>query len=141
MRGTFEIYDGGGILISRVSNAITRTTLNRLRNALSGSGDAPLAATHLALGDGSTAASAVDTALVNEFFRGAFITVTNDTDYILKGRLFLATTDANGQTIRELGVYSAAAGGELIARAVLGTSLAKTNRKSYTLVYTIDLTP
>ena len=86
--------------------------------------------THIAVGDDNTAATAADTALGNEFFREAFIDSVKDTGaatYTFSIQLGL--TEGNGNTLREVGVFDAAAAGNMALRTVLPTEFAKTADK------------
>ena len=139
--GYVEIRDEAGRLIAQAKNRVTASVINGLRNVLAGQSPGVPRATHLAVGTSATAARTADTDLGNEAWRGAVTSVDHATDYIVRFRTFLATADANGNTIREIGLFSAASGGVLIARAVLGAPIQKTASKSYTIVYTINLSP
>ena len=140
IRGVIEVYSGG-ILVRRISNIITGATRNRIRNSLAGTTGGVLAATHLALGDGAAAPNIRDTDMDNEVWRAAFASLATDVNYRLGARAFLPQADATGKTLSEIGIFTAASGGELVARAAISPAIAKTALKSYTFVYTIDLGP
>lgn len=76
--------------------------------------------THIALGTGDIVCEAGDLSLVNEFYRVPFDSVYQD-DVACVGNIIITGTDIGNDdyTIRELGLYDAAVGGNLICRQVL----------------------
>jgi hypothetical protein len=88
-------------------------------------GDAVAGVSHFAVGTGSTAPSAADTALVTEVFRAAVTSKTKGSGS-LTIKYFLGTASANGSTLREAGLFNAATAGTLYARALVTPDIVKT---------------
>ena len=128
-------------LIRLAPNKISDSVINGLRNALAGSGAGVPQGTHIAVGTGSTPTQHSDTELGAEVWRGAITSVETNTDYVARFRTFLASGDANGNALREVGLFSAASGGIMIGRALLGSAIQKTASKSYTVIYTVNVSP
>ena len=94
----------------------TDVGLNVLRNYLTGySTSAP---SHMGLGKGTTAPAAGQTVLFDEVLPTTsrnVITINSGT-YAVSASMFVATTELNGTTIAELGLFDSASGGDLIIR-------------------------
>jgi len=71
--------------------------------------------THLAVGTGTTAATAADSALETEDTRKAREEYQEFTNSVVLS-LFLGTADANGSDLTEVGVFDAAAAGNMMMR-------------------------
>ena len=68
--------------------------------------------THMAWGDGSTTHTKTSTALGNEFLRKTILTKTQDNPTLtIDFEGFIASTEANGKTLKEVGIVDAASGG------------------------------
>ncbi len=91
--------------------------------------------THLAIGTGTAAPTANDTALQTEVFRDAVTKRTPDVGK-LSIQYYLPSTAANGNTLTEAGLFNAANGGTLVAR-VTYQPIAKT--ASLVITYTWDI--
>lgn len=116
---------------------ITTTTLNAIRDAAIDYINDNF--THIAVGDNNTTPSPSDTALGNEFLRKTF----QETDTLTPGQIILSmrisTTEGNGNTIKEVGVFDAGAGGNMATRN-LTTEYAKTSSKEVWIDVTIVAT-
>lgn len=103
---------------------VTTYQLNQMLDAVVSSFDNY---THIAVGSVNTPPAITDTTLAAEIIRKTFQTsekvVANGT-YTFAMRL--ATSEANGYTIREIGVFDASSGGTMALRT-LTTELAKTS--------------
>ncbi len=66
------------------------------------------------------------TALVAEVYRDVWISATA-TDALLELRYYLTTSEANGNTLREAGVFTEALAGIMYARAPFAEEIAKTS--------------
>lgn len=115
--------------------------LTALRNAAYG--DAFSEPTHIAIGTGTTAAAATDTALETEVFpdganRSAISSRTKPTTTSLRQQMLIPVGEANGNSISEVGVSNAATGGTFQNRLVLPTPIAKT--ASYQLKIQVQTT-
>lgn len=115
-------------------NLVTLAGRNLVRDLLNEGTDSGL--THLAVGSGTTAAAAEDTALVAEVARDTF-TKRATTDGVLTLTYFLGTASANGSTLTEAGLFNAGTAGTLFARAV-HDAIAKSS--SVTITYTWQIT-
>lgn len=114
---------GAVLRVIEQSNLVVTAGRNQIRDAINGA--AITAPNRFAIGTGSTTASAADTALVTEVWRDAFTSKTTSTASI-SIKYFLTSTTANGNTIREAGLFNASTGGEMYARVVLTDAIAKT---------------
>lgn len=94
---------------------IPDTTKEYLAGALNG--ESFTAPTHMAWGDSSTAASATDTSLASEIERNELTSERNarTVEYIST----LNTTEANGSTIQEVGMFNAATNGTIFSRSII----------------------
>lgn len=135
---TIEVHDAvTGALLSRERqhNLVVSAGRNLIRDLLNGTSSAAL--THFALGSGSTAVAATDVALQTEVFRDALTQKTPDAAK-LTCKYYLATGSANGHTLREAGLLTAAALGTLYARVALASPVVKTS--SIAVTFTWELT-
>lgn len=115
-------------------NLVTLAGLNLVRDLLNEATDGGL--THLGIGSGANPAQSLDTALQAELLRDLF-TKRASGDASLTLTYFLGSTAANGSTLREAGLFTAATAGTLFARAV-HDAIAKTS--SITITYTWSVT-
>jgi hypothetical protein len=95
--------------------------LNALRNFIYG--DAITAPTHIAVGTGTTAALASDTALETEIHpdganRNAITTRTKPSSRKVRLQTLITAGEANGHVLTEVGALNAATGGTLMNRVV-----------------------
>ncbi len=104
-------------------NLVTTAGLNLIRDAIYG--DTIDGIGYMAVGTGTNAPAASDTTLQTEVFRDALTTKTK-VSAGLETSYYLASTDANGNTLTEVGMFNAAAAGTLYARTLLATSIPKT---------------
>ncbi len=125
-----------GALLScqAVHNLAVTAGRNLIRDLLHG--DAVDGLTHIATGTDGTAPAAGDTALGAEVFRGSLTDSIEDTAK-LTVKLHITSTQANGNTLREAGVFNAAAAGTMYAR-VIHEDIVKT--AAIRVTYTWDLT-
>jgi hypothetical protein len=131
-----KIFDAkSGTLISEqeTHNLVVDTGLNLLRDALYTGSISPL--TKLGIGLSGTVVSPTNTALFNELLRDnlLLITVANKS---LTCQYFLSESAANGQTLRELGLFTT--DGTMYARVVLPQPINKTNLITASFVWTLD---
>ena len=82
-------------------------------------------ATHMAVGDDATTPTVGDTALGNELTRKAVQEVTQGTSDVIVS-LFLNSTESNGNSLKEVGMFDAAAAGNLLERNTF-TTISKTS--------------
>lgn len=124
----------------RVKNLFVTTGRNKLRDALAGSlaSATDAQATHFAVGTGSTAVTAADTALGSETTRNSMTKTTTTAGQVVFN-YFLSTSQANGSTLTEAGLFNAASSGTMLAR-VVHTGIAKTSSIAITYTWTITIT-
>jgi hypothetical protein len=102
------------------------------------SGGVEAAPSHIALGSGSTPPQVSDVALESEVYRQVITDRQNVTVQVIY-KLFISTGSANGQTIREVGLFNAPAAGFMFARAVLSQPIVKSTAITLTVAWTIDI--
>ena len=95
--------------------------LNLLRDAIYG--DSVTYPTHIAIGTGTTAAAAGDTALETEVFpdganRSAISSRTKPAAKKVRFQMLVGAGEANGEDLTEVGCLNAATGGTLMNRVV-----------------------
>lgn len=107
-----------------IENLIVNAGLAEIAGLIGNTGS-PTAFTYLAVGSGSTAATATDTTLETELTDGglerssatvtrATTTATNDTLQLVK-----TFTVTDTKTVREVGVFNASENGDMMSRSVL----------------------
>jgi hypothetical protein len=119
---------------------IVDTFLSLIRDAIYG--DSVTYPTHIAIGTGTTAATASDTALETEVYpdgvnRSAISSKTKPAAKKVRFQMLVAAGEANGYVLTEVGALNAATGGTLVNR-VVHTTINKD--ASYELKYQIQLT-
>lgn len=135
---TIEMHDASsGRLLERhtVHNLVVDTGLTMQAARLVPTG--PSGLTHFAIGTGTTAPAAGNTALGAEKFRDVI------TQYIpgtkkLTVRYYLEAGAANGHSLTECGLFNAASGGTLYARAT-HAAIAKTADKTVTYSWELNM--
>ena len=111
--------------------------LNAIRNYLyDGSDAADFLPSHIALGTGTTAASAADTTLEGEVYRGAISSKVKPSSKRVRYTLSLGVNQANGNALTKCGLITAATGGTL-QNEILHTVINKTS--SIELEYQIEV--
>jgi len=136
-----ELHDfktGKLLVTSLQKNLITDAGLQLCRDLIAS--DQNFEPTHIAVGTGTTAADALDTALETEVFRNT-ITLTEVNLNEVVFQLFITELQANGNTLTETGLFNvnAVAGDGLWARAILDTPIVKTASTTATITWTITL--
>lgn len=138
--GNVEITQSvDGVVLHRqiVRNLVVDAGLNLIRNLLAGTSS--LRPTHLAVGTSATAVSAAQTAMVAEVFRNNITEAIASTSKQVQFKYYLASGEANGSTIREIGLFSASSGGTMVARAVLVSPIVKNSSTTVTFSWTLNL--
>ncbi len=107
-----------------MTSMIPTVGLNLIRSMLVGDGTAK--PSHMAVGTGAVAPAAGDTALGAETNRNSLAAQSKPTDGILEYIMTLASTEGNGNTLTECGIFNAAAAGSMLERST-HTGFAKTN--------------
>lgn len=131
--------------IERVHNLFVTKGLQVLADALAGSGtySANPNATHIGVGTSATAAAAADVALGGQVFRGAITKVTRSAQSAVF-ELYLTSTQGNGSTLREAGLFNgdtgAASPRDAMLARVVHAAVAKTSSITITYRWTVALT-
>lgn len=100
---------------------------------------ANVTASHLAFGDGGSTPSSGNRSLNNEVYRTSIVTSTDAND-TLETRTLLDTGEANGYTIREVGLVTASSGGLLLNHSLINDEV-KNDRKAFTVDVSITAGP
>ena len=127
----------GAVLAEQAAhNLVVNDGLNLIRDLLDG--DAVAGITHFAVGTGTAAATAGDTALGTEVFRAAVTGRTSNSQQLVVS-YYLPSGSANGNTLTEAGLFNAASVGTMFARVKLASSIVKTASIAVTFTWTINL--
>lgn len=134
-----EVHDAAGNLLreERIHNLVVDTGLNSIRDLLGGTGMEP---THIAVGTNGNPVLSTDTSSqTGEVFRKA-ITRRVAANKKITFQLFIDTTEANGNTLRDCRLSNNAApfGGDLYARGTY-TSIVKDSLTSVTITWDVNL--
>lgn len=134
-----DVESGEVVETQRVHNRVTLAGLNVLRDLLEGTlaDVASGTASHVAVGGGSTAVSAGQTALVDELHRAAR-SAADTSDATLTVSLFVTSSQLNGETLQEAGLFTASSGGTMLAR-VVHAPIVKTSSLQVTYVWALSL--
>lgn len=115
-------------------NKIIDAGLNLVRDLIAG-GNTPVS--DIAVGTNSTAPLATDTTLITEVFRSN-IARRIPTDKKITIQNFIPTGSANGNTLREAGIFNAPNAGDMLSRVTF-SDIVKTSAISVTLTWAITL--
>jgi len=129
-------HEDGTTSVVEQPNMIVTTGLERLAALFAQ--DSTAFASHIAIGTGTTAVTAGDTALETEVDRNALGSDTAS-GAVATFKAFFSKSEANGSTISEVGLFDQASTGTLIARSVLASTVAKDATKSLTITWTFTL--
>lgn len=133
-----EITGPDGTLRSceTVPNLVVNTGLYHIADQMSDRGNAAM--THMAVGTGTTAAAAADTALETELDRNALDSTTQGSGAAANQVVFVATWAAGDGTgaITEAGIFNQAGAGTMLCRSVFSVKN-KGAGDSMTLTWTI----
>lgn len=119
-----------------VKNLVVDSGLNLLRDRIAGTTSAYI--THFAVGTGTTAVTPVQTALVSEVYRDGITSAITSTSKAARFEYYLPAAYANGNTLTEIGLFSAPSGGTMVARALLATAIPKSSLVTATFQWTIS---
>lgn len=139
---TIEVLDAATGVLQRqqAHNLVTLAGRNRLRDALAGDA-VSLAISHVALGTGSTAPVAGNTALGTEVYRDIPTQLVR-TDGKLTVKLYLPANQANGYTLAEGGLFVGGTAvpnsGVLFARVTYAGE-AKTSAQAWTITWEVTI--
>ncbi len=137
-KGTLDIIvrgpDGNIKDEKKVENLIVDTGLDYIASRMNGTSESVMS--HMAVGTGSTAAAAADTALGTELDRNA-LTSTTVTDNAIAFVCSWAAGDGTG-SLTEAGLFNASSAGTMLCRTVFGT-VTKAADDSMTITWTITV--
>jgi hypothetical protein len=134
--GVVEVRDadtGGIIYTERYTNVITDLTRARIMARFKGN-NGTLTITHVAIGTSATTPTAADTALGAEVLRAVPTSVIDYSATEIGWRLFVSASMGNGSTLREIGLFNGASGGDMFARSTSFTPIVKNS--SITVTFT-----
>jgi hypothetical protein len=118
-------------------NLVVDSGLNLIRDRLAGATSNYV--THFAVGTGTTAVTGAQTALATEVFRDGVTTAITSTSKAVRFEYYLPASYANGNTLTEIGLFTAPSGGTMVARALLTTPIVKSALVTATFQWTISL--
>lgn len=82
---------------------------------------------YIAVGTGTTAEAATQTALTTELARSAVAVATVNGSTDITYSAFFTSTQVGGQTVREIGIFDAAAAGNMLTRSLKTQAVASNN--------------
>lgn len=115
-------------------NLVVTAGKNLVRDLLKGDSTATI--THVAVGTGTTAVVVTDTTLQTQVLREA-ATEKTAASAQLTVKYYLASGSANGNTLAEAGLFTAASGGTMYVRAILSSTIVKTSAVTVTFTWTL----
>ena len=93
---------------------ITNAGLNLLRNWMYGDSVNPLS--HIGIGTGTSTPQVTETDLVTSILRKAFTSQVKGSDGIATYEMTLLTSEGNGNTLAEVGIFNAVSSGDMLNR-------------------------
>ncbi len=130
------LHDDGKIEYIDQPNVVTNVGRNLFASLLVE--DISLFPGYLAIGTGNTAASTTDAALGTEVHRNVLISASASAG-VITYKAFFDKSEANGNTIAEVGLFDAASSGNMFCRSVLGATVTKTTSISLSITWTLTL--
>ena len=127
----------GATWSQRFDNLVVDGGLNLLRDRIAGTSSDYV--THFAVGTGTTSVTGTQIALGSEVFRDAITSAITTTSKAVRFEYYLPASYANGNTLSEIGLFTASTGGTLVARALLATPIVKSALVTATFQWTISL--
>lgn len=131
---TVEVITDNGTTVFEQDNVVTNNGVARI--AAVWAADSSTTPTHIGIGTDDTAAATTDTALGAEVDRNAILT-DFASGAVATFKAFFSKSEANGNTIAEVGMFDAASGGTMFCRSVLASSIVKDATKSINITWTI----
>lgn len=129
-----DVCTGKIIHQERQHNLIVADGRNLIRDLLSGEGDA---LSHFAVGTEDTSTADSMSELQSEVFRNDITRFDLENNKLIVN-YFLASNEANGNTIREAGIFNADSGGNMYAR-VTQSEIEKSENVSITYQWTTNI--
>ena len=133
-----ELFDEFGVLkhCEETSNLVVTAGKNHIADQLSSS-PGQAAMSHMAIGTGSTAAAAGDTALGTETDRNALTSRTDSSNVVTYVGTW-AAGDGTNSALREAGIFNAASSGTMLARVVY-SNIDKQAGDTLTITWTVTI--
>lgn len=132
---TIVVQDGKNVSTQQVSNLVVDSGLNLMRDRIAGLSSAY--ATHFALGASASAVTSAQTTLVDEKVRDVLTSAVGSPSKSVVFNYYLPAGIGNGNTLREIGLFTQSSGGIMVARALLATPIVKTALVTATFAWTI----
>ena len=139
-RFDLECFDAAGALQwdESIDNLITDGGFDWISGVMFAPTSRPVIISYVAIGSGTTAATAADTTLETELARGQGVYAhTTGTKVATLTEEFAAGTGTG--TVAEVGTFNLAAAGVMLSRAILGTARTKAAEDSLRVTYTFTL--
>lgn len=114
-------------------NLITNVGRNMVRDARLGE------ISHMAVGTSQTEPTVSDTTLGNEVYRDLLTQTDRDTDYEVEYGFYIPSAKANGNTLREAGLFTASSDGDMFAKIDFD-AVDKTPQTNLQISWTISIT-
>lgn len=133
IKGRVRIEVSDGRVIEQ-DNIVVNNGRNRIASLIAQ--DSTAFPSHIAIGTDATAATVTDTTLGTEVDRNA-ISSDSATAAVATFKAFFSKSEANGNTIAEVGMFDQAAGGTMFCRSILSSTVAKTASISLTITWTL----
>ena len=121
----------------RQKNRVVDAGLNILRDSIRSGTSYNLG--WCAFGSGTTAPAAGDTALQSEIAGLRFVvTAVESASKRLVYSIYLSESEANGNTLAEIGLFTAASGGIMYCRALIDSPINKQAGQAVSVTWTLD---
>lgn len=133
IKGHVKIEVSDGSIIEQ-DNIVVNSGINRLAALIAK--DSSAFPSHIAIGTDATAATATDVSLGAEVDRNAIVS-DSASGAVATFKAFFGKTEANGNTIAEVGMFDQASGGTMFCRSILSSTIAKDATKSITITWTL----
>jgi len=133
-RVTVEVITDDGTTVLEQDNVVVNNGVARIAAIIAQ--DSSAFPSHIAIGTDATAAATTDTALGAEVDRNAIVT-DFATGAVATFKAFFGKSEANGNTIAEVGMFDQASGGTMFCRSVLSSTIAKDATKSINITWTL----
>lgn len=131
-----EVITDEGTTVIEQSNVVTNVGRNRFAKLIAQ--DTSTFPGWIGIGTDNTAADVTDTTLGAEVDRNA-LTSDSANSGVITYKAFFSKSEANGNTIAEVGLFDAASSGNMFCRSILSSTVAKTSSVSLSITWTITL--
>ena len=132
-----DVETGETVDERRMHNLVSDAGLNILRDSIRSGTSYNLG--WCAFGSGTTAPAAGDTALQSEIAGLRFVvTAVESASKRLVYSIYLSESEANGNTLAEIGLFTAASGGIMYCRALIDSPINKQAGQAVSVTWTLD---